>query len=127
VAWAAAGAANATEVFRRREEPAIAELIARFQRELAFQLVNLVNAVDPERIAVGGGMVGAWDMLEIPLKAALEAHVPYPPELTLGAFPHDAALRGAIGAGVELAARTSSTSTRPHLQHLQHQQGGSVL
>lgn len=75
----------------------------RFVGELCLHLVNLAIALDPECIAVGGGLVRAWDHLEPALRAALDAHVPYPPRLTLGAFPFDAALRGAIDLGVELA------------------------
>jgi glucokinase len=98
-----AGNASASDAFRRRHEPAVGRIVDEFLRELAFHLVNLTVAIDPERIAVGGGMVRSWDVLEDPLRRALLAHVPFPPELVVGAFPYDAALRGAVRAGVELA------------------------
>ncbi len=77
-----------------------------FVRELSFHLVNLAVALDPSRIAVGGGMARSWHRLEAPLRRALEANVPYPPELVLGAYPFDAALVGAVALGVEAAAET---------------------
>jgi glucokinase len=78
-------------------------VLGEFFEELCFQMVNLVVAVDPERVAVGGGFVRSWDQIEAPLRLALERHVPYPPELVRAAYPFDAALRGAIDLGVDLA------------------------
>lgn len=102
----------ASDVFTRAaSETGYAELISRFTRELAYHLVNLVIALDPEVVAVGGGIVGSWGVLAPSLAQALEAHVPYPPRLVVGAFPHDAALRGAIAEGFALAARASDGST----------------
>ncbi len=98
----------ASEVFERAAtEPALGSIVRQFLTELAFHLVNLTIAIDPDRIAVGGGMVGSWDVIGPALHAALQAHVPYPPELVLGAFPYDAALRGAVDAGLQLAAQTA--------------------
>lgn len=84
-----------------------------FLEELCFQLVNLTIAVDPERIAVGGGLVRSWDRIEGPLRDALGAHVPFPPQLVLGAYPFDAALRGAIDIGVELASQSAGSGAAP--------------
>ncbi|NUR63643.1 MAG: ROK family protein [Catenulispora sp.] len=67
-----------------------------FTDELAFHVVNLAIAVDPERIAVGGGMVRSWGVLYGPLRRALDAAVPFPPELVQAAFPFDAPLAGAL-------------------------------
>lgn len=94
---------RASEIFRLADEDEAYRAIAdRFSAELCFHLVNLAITVDPMRIAVGGGLARAWPHLEGPIRRALEAHVPYPPELVLGAYPFDAALRGAIDAGVDL-------------------------
>lgn len=95
---------SAVDLFERRGDPEADEVIDRFVRELAFHLVNLAIAVDPERIAVGGGIVRAFEVLRGPLAAALEAHVPYPPELVVGAFPDDAPLRGAVQAALRSTA-----------------------
>lgn len=81
----------------------VERILAAFLDELCFHMVNLTVALDPQRIAVGGGLVRSWERIEGPLRAALERHVPFPPELVTGAYPFDAALRGAMDLGLELA------------------------
>jgi glucokinase len=81
--------------------PALGRLLDDFLGELAFHLVNLTIAVDPQRIAVGGGMVRSWDVIGPRLRAALDAAVPFPPELLPAAFPYDAPLIGALALGAE--------------------------
>ena len=99
------GVATAAEVFARaRTEPAAAALVASFIGELSLHVVNLCIALDPVRIAVGGGMVRSWAQIEPGLRAALDAAVPYPPELVLARFPFDAPLIGALALGVRAAA-----------------------
>jgi glucokinase len=44
-------------------------------------------------------MVRSWDVLYGPLRRALDAAVPYPPELVRAAFPFDAPLLGALALG----------------------------
>lgn len=95
--------ADAGTVFARVEEEPFRELVESFIGELAYHLVNLVIAVDPETVAIGGGLVRSWDRLEGPLRQAIDAHVPFPPKLVLGAFPYDAAVRGAVELGLQLA------------------------
>ena len=85
------------------DHPALGRLLDDFLAELAFHLVNLTIAVDPQRIAVGGGMVRSWDVIGPRLRAALDAAVPFPPELVPAAFPYDAPLIGALALGVEAA------------------------
>ena len=72
--------------------------------ELSFHLVNLTIAVDPERIAVGGGMMRSWDRIGPRLRVALDAAVPFPPQLVPAAFPFDAPLIGALALALEAAA-----------------------
>jgi glucokinase len=66
-------------------------------------LVNLAIAIDPIRIVVAGGLVGSWDRIEPGLRRALDAAVPFPPELTVARFPSDAPLVGALALGVQAA------------------------
>jgi len=66
-------------------------------------VANLAIAVDPLRIVVGGGLVGSWDRIAPELRRALDAAVPFPPELTVARFPSDAPLVGALALGVEAA------------------------
>ncbi|GLZ79268.1 glucokinase [Actinorhabdospora filicis] len=77
-------------------DPAVGRLLGAFVGELAFHLVNLAIAVDPARIAVGGGMVRSWRHLHDGLRRALDAAVPYPPELVPARYPFDGPLRGAL-------------------------------
>jgi glucokinase len=65
--------------------------------------VNLAIAIDPVRIVVGGGMVRSWDRFHGGLRAALDAAVPFPPELVPADFPFDAPLMGAVALGTAAA------------------------
>jgi glucokinase len=95
---------GAAEVFAgAADRPALGRLLDDFLAELAFHLVNLTIAVDPQRIAVGGGMARSWDVIGPRLRVALDAAVPFPPELVLAAFPYDAPLIGALALGAEAA------------------------
>jgi glucokinase len=85
--------------------------VGEFVTELAFHLVNLTIAVNPARIAVGGGMVRSWEQLRGRLHAALQAAVPFPPELVRAAFPYDAPLLGALA-----LARQAARVTQPPLE-----------
>ncbi len=105
---------TAAEVFAAGEQDVgLDELISAFVEELAFHVVNLAILVDPARIAVGGGMVRSWDRIEPRLAAALANAVPYPPELVLARFPHDAPLIGAIALAVD-AARSGTGAGPSH-------------
>lgn len=90
-------------------DPRADRVLDDFLEELGFHLVNLAIAIDPQRIAVGGGMARAWDRIRTPLRRALETHVPFPPELILGAYPFDASLRGAVDLGLDLAAHAAAS------------------
>lgn len=74
-----------------------------FADQLGLHLVNLVIAVDPARVAVGGGIVRSWARVHGPLEAALRCAVPYPPELVRATYPDDAPLIGALVLGAEAA------------------------
>lgn len=96
------------------ERPALGRLLDDFLAELAFHLINLTIAVDPQRIAVGGGMVRSWDVIGPRLRAALDVAVPFPPELVPAAFPYEAPLIGALALGVEAGhERLSGTAGAP--------------
>jgi glucokinase len=101
---------SAAEVFGASEyNAALDALIGDFVNELAFHLTNLAILVDPVRIAVGGGIARSWDRIGPSLEAALQAGVPFPPELVLAHFPDDAPLLGAVA----LAIGAVTTSTQP--------------
>ena len=93
---------EAGEVFEAsRQVPGLDRLVDDFVAELAFHVVNLAICINPERIAVGGGMVRSWERLRPGLEHALSAGVPFPPELVLAKFPSDAPLIGAIALAVD--------------------------
>lgn len=103
-------AMTAAEVFAgEATDPRLAEVMEQFVRELCFHLANLAVALDPSRIAVGGGMVRSWHRLEPPLRRALETAVPFPPELVVGTYPFDAPLVGVLNLALA-AARSDETS-----------------
>lgn len=81
----------------------LADLATGFVAELAFHLVNLAICINPARIAVGGGMAGSWARLQPDLERALNAGAPFPPELVLAEFPHEAPLIGAVALAVDAA------------------------
>jgi glucokinase len=95
---------TAAEIFAlAATNPDAAALTADFNRELAMHVVNLAIAIDPVRIVGGGGLVGSWDQIAPELRRALDAAVPYPPELMVARFPTDAPLVGALALGVQAA------------------------
>jgi glucokinase len=93
------------------DEPAAAALVRQFVDELSLHVVNLAIAIDPARIAVGGGMMRSWPVIEPTLRAALQAAVPFPPELVAAQFPYDAPLIGALAIGLAAAGVTTSDRT----------------
>ncbi len=101
---------TAAEVFAGGpQDAALDELITDFVDELAFHVVNLAILVDPARIAVGGGMTRSWDRIGPSLAAALSRGVPYPPELVLAHFPHEAPLLGAVALAIDAVPQVAGT------------------
>jgi glucokinase len=102
---------TAAEAFEASEgDPALAGVIDDFVTELSYHLVNLAISIDPVRIAVGGGMTGSWERLRPGLEQALQAGVPFPPELVLADFNFDAPLIGAVALAVEAAQTRPGTA-----------------
>ncbi len=81
----------------------LAALVNQFVEELAFHVVNLAILIDPARIAVGGGMVRSWERIGPRLTEALRQGVPYPPDLVVASFPHEAPLLGAVALAIDAA------------------------
>ncbi|WP_169306657.1 ROK family protein [Cohnella pontilimi] len=65
-------------------------------QEIAFHLINLVIAWDPEIVVFGGGMAARNEEVLPYLRKRVEQFVPYPPQLVLARFESDAGLYGAI-------------------------------
>ena len=95
---------GASEVFAlAATDQAISDLVDGFVNELAFHVVNLATALDPARIAFGGGLVRSWSRIESPVQQALRAGWPFPPEVVVARYPHDAALRGVLALATQTA------------------------
>jgi predicted NBD/HSP70 family sugar kinase len=95
---------EAGDVFEAsRDTPELDRLVTDFVAELSYHVVNLAIFLDPMRIAVGGGMVRSWDRLRPGLQDALNAGVPFPPELVTARFPSDAPLIGAVVLALDAA------------------------
>jgi glucokinase len=98
------GAPSAAAVFARaaQGEPAAVALLDDALDELAVHVANLAVLVDPVRIAVGGGMMGAAEPVLAALRRRVAQAAPFPPEVVPAHFVHDAALRGAIALALAL-------------------------
>ncbi|WP_410655018.1 ROK family protein [Amycolatopsis sp. lyj-112] len=88
---------TAGELFGLAKENAQAkELVTAALDELSMHVANLAITLDPQRIAVGGGLVRSADVLLPALRERLAQAVPFPPELVSAKFDQDASLLGAI-------------------------------
>lgn len=95
---------------RSATDPVAAAVRDQFLGELCFHLVNLVIALDPQRVVVGGGLVRSWELLRPTIIAALDTAVPFPPEFVLAAHPYDAPLLGALALGRSLVPDLSTVA-----------------
>jgi glucokinase len=107
-------AVTAGHVFQASgHDPELGRLVEEFVNELAFHVVNLAICLNPVRIAVGGGLVGAWDLLRPCLEKALAAGVPFPPELVAAKYPSEAPLIGAIALAVDAVQNVTAARSGP--------------
>jgi glucokinase len=79
--------------------------------ELAVHVANLAVLFDPARIAVGGGMMGASELVLAALRRRVRLAVPFPPEVVEARFVHDAPLRGAIALAIDAATAQPARAT----------------
>jgi glucokinase len=93
---------TAAELFRLAgRDPVAKRLVGEALDELAVHVANLAIAIDPVRIAVGGGLTASADVLLPALRRRLAQAVPFPPELVTARFDQDGALRGAIALALD--------------------------
>ncbi|MEV4012310.1 ROK family protein [Nonomuraea angiospora] len=72
------------------------KLVDEVLRTLAMSVANLCVVLDPERLVVGGGMMGAAELILPRLTAEVGRAVPFPPEVRPARFADDAPLLGAL-------------------------------
>jgi len=93
--------ADAREIHRRAKagEPLARQVLEEAGECLGLAIAQAVNLLDVRQVRIGGGMSGAWDILQAPLHAALNAHLIPPLKEAVSATPSrlgdDAALLGA--------------------------------
>jgi glucokinase len=78
--------------------------------ELSVHVANIAILLDPERIAVGGGLMSSADRILGHLTRRLRMAVPFPPEIVPARFIHDGALRGAALLALEAATASPPSS-----------------
>jgi glucokinase len=91
---------TAAEVFDH-PDPRARELLDAALDALAVEVANMAIALDPARIAVGGGLMSRADSILAALERRLSAAAPFPPELVPAEFVHDGPLRGAIALALD--------------------------
>src|SRR4051794_41343097 len=74
--------------------------------ELTMHVANLAIAIDPQRLALGGGLMAHGDTILPALRERVSAAVPFPPEIVAARFVRDASLRGAAALAIDAAAGT---------------------
>ncbi len=82
-------------------DPRARELLDAALDALAVQVANMAIALDPARIAVGGGLMSRPDSILGALERRLSVAAPFPPELVPAEFVHDGPLRGAIALALD--------------------------
>jgi len=97
---------SAAELFERRSDPAVAALLDETITTLSRTIANLCVMVDPERVVLGGGMIGAAQHIVPRVSATLRRSVPFPPELHTARFVDDAPLVGALALALRSASPT---------------------
>jgi glucokinase len=102
---------SAAEAFAARD-PATQALVDETLDELALHVANMALLLDPERIAVGGGMMESGDRILGALERRLQSAVPFPPSLGRARFADDAALRGAVAFALD-ALESTGSDARP--------------
>jgi glucokinase len=93
---------TAAELFDRHAEPGVARLLEETLETLSRTVANLCVALDPQRVVVGGGLMGAAGHILPRLAAQLRRTVPFPPELATASFVDDAPLVGALAMAAQL-------------------------
>jgi glucokinase len=89
-------------VFERADADVEARgLIEEALGEMLFQVTNLAIALDPERIAVGGGLMASEALILPRLQAHMRRFVPFPPTVVPASLVHDAGLMGGVALAVE--------------------------
>ncbi|RSM46491.1 ROK family protein [Actinoplanes sp. ATCC 53533] len=94
---------TAAQLFGLRAEPGVAALLDEVVDTLSRTIANLCVTLDPDRVVLGGGMMGAAAHIMPRVAAALHRAVPFPPRLSAARFVDDAPLVGAVALALAAA------------------------
>jgi glucokinase len=90
---------SGAEVFEHPDLPA--GFLDDWLAELAMHVANLAIAFDPERIAVGGGLMAHAETILPALRNRVDNAAPFPPAVVPARFLQDGALRGAAALAID--------------------------
>ena len=83
----------------RQDDQIAKEVIARFKKYLAIGIANIVNTLDPEVVAIGGGLSKSSDIILDGLKEMVREHITYKDEefadILIATLGNDAGIIGA--------------------------------
>jgi glucokinase len=83
-------------------DPDAQALVEETLSEILFSVTNLTIAFDPERIAVGGELMGSANLILPRLQTHLRRFAPFPPTVVTASVVHDAGLMGAVALALEV-------------------------
>jgi glucokinase len=93
---------SAAEAFEHAD-PAVQSLVDEALDEVAVRVANMCIVVDPECVAIGGGLAASGERVVRAIKRRVKLAVPFPPRVVLARFVRDASLRGAVLLAVQAA------------------------
>ncbi|MER5863287.1 ROK family protein [Kitasatospora sp. NPDC002040] len=96
-------ASTAAEAYASTD-PVAQQVVHQALGALSVALANLTVFVDPQRVVVGGGLMGSADTVLPVLAAHLRRAVPFPPEVVAAHFTQDASLHGAVALALDTVA-----------------------
>ncbi len=82
-------------------DPRVRRLVDETLDAVALHIANAAILLDPERIALGGGLMGSAARVITALTRRIAATVPFPPDVVPATFPRDAPLRGALALAID--------------------------
>jgi glucokinase len=90
------------EAFARyRDDPIIRQRLDPLFNEIGYHLANLAIAIDPSRLAIGGGLMRSGEVILPAVEERIRRFLPFHPEVVAARFGADAALMGALELAVE--------------------------
>ena len=87
----------------RRTDPESVAVLDGIVAEICWHVTNVAILIDAEKVVLGGGYLRTPEPLLSRLRASLDRHVPYPPQLEIGRFGSNGGVSGALALAVAAA------------------------